>query len=229
MAQRDDLRVRGRIVLGDRPVVAGRDDLAARRRVAHDHRADRNLADQQRVLRLVERDAHRRFVGARRRIPVAMQPSALRRSADVRRSQSEERGPACRSSASRRRAGVAVAPCCSARSCRCGTAAGCSGLLRHRQVDVSAAAAPGIATGNRQRRAVARAERRRHRRRPRSPRHAGPRRDRAAVSACSCFLASEPTIASTTSSESTPKISLMPSLPLDRRRRLATRRRRSRG
>ena len=62
VAQRDDLGMRGRVVVGDRPVVAGRDDLPPRRRVAHDDGTDRNFADQPGVLRLVERQAHRRFV-----------------------------------------------------------------------------------------------------------------------------------------------------------------------
>jgi hypothetical protein len=58
MAQGDDLRMGGRVVLGDRPVVAGGHDLPARRRLAHDHRAHRNLAHQPGVAGLVDGDAH---------------------------------------------------------------------------------------------------------------------------------------------------------------------------
>jgi len=59
MTQRDDLGMRGRIVGGDRAVVAGGDHLAG----AHDDGAHGHLAHQPGVLRLIEGESHRVLVG----------------------------------------------------------------------------------------------------------------------------------------------------------------------
>ena len=59
MTQRDNFSVSRGIVRGDRPVVAGGDHPA----LAQDHSADRHLADEPCVVRLVQGQAHRVFVG----------------------------------------------------------------------------------------------------------------------------------------------------------------------